>query len=142
MRILNFFDSIVLFHTLGPNVHFVVMASYSPFVLCAIPNSFCLHHLSYSKIKKIGCQRCPYLRLNMRMQIEKYFGPIILFHTLGPYVHFVVMASCSPFVSWTKDQEFVGMLNVHKVHIVSVGLLPTYQVPSDPWKIYGWRSNM
>ena len=91
-----------------------------------------LHRLPYPTGNIIDCQRQPYMQVNANFE---NFDPIVLFHTLGPYVHFVVMASCSPFVSWTKDQEFVGMLDVHKVHIVSVGLLPTYQV-CTVWSIY------
>ena len=91
-----------------------------------------LHHLPYPTGNMIDCQRQPYMQVNANFEI---FWSNCTVSYVRPYVHFVVMASCSPFVSWTKDQEFVGMLDVHKVHIVSVGLLPTYQV-CTVWPIY------
>ena len=42
-----------------------------------IPNSSYIHNLPYPKVKKIGQQRQPYLRVKIRILLQKLFHPIV-----------------------------------------------------------------
>ena len=45
---------------------------------CMIPNRSYIHNLLYPKVNKIGCQRWPYVRVEIKMQLQKCFDPIVL----------------------------------------------------------------
>ena len=70
MRLLIYCDPIVLKLRQRTSVAWKFMPKN-----CMIPNRSYIHNLLYPKVSKIGCQRWPYLRVEIKKATSKRFWP-------------------------------------------------------------------